>query len=375
MTSARNWLDRIHGLNLSGRIRIMNVCGGHERSISMAGIRGALPEQVELIPGPGCPVCVCPEEDIYAAIHLAMRENIILVAFGDMLRVPCNGPKKDPRSLEQARTAGADVRPVSSPEEALRIALENPGHEVVFFAAGFETTTAPVAGLVMQGLPENMTVLLSARLTWPAVAMLLDSGDAGFDALVAPGHVSTVMGPEEWEFVTEKHGIPAAVAGFDSDSLLAAFYSVLRQVTDGRKFLDNCYANVAKEGGNPTARAVIDQVLEVTDATWRGIGVIPASGFSLRSAFAKHDARIRFGIDPDQDRKRAGEMPPGCDCARVVLGKIYPNQCILYGRACTPRKPIGPCMVSDEGACRIWWASGIRDREEPLAARAANGEP
>jgi hydrogenase expression/formation protein HypD len=357
VTTARNWLDRIHALDLPDSVRIMNVCGGHERSISLAGLRGALPGQVELIPGPGCPVCVCPEEDIYAAIQLSLRENVILVAFGDMLRVPCNGPKKDPRSLEQARAAGADVRPVSSPEEALRIARQNPDFDVVFFAAGFETTTAPVAGLILQGLPDNMTVLLSARLTWPAVAMLLDSGEAGFDALVAPGHVSTVMGPEEWDFVAKKHGIPAAVAGFEPDSLLAAFYSVLRQVTENRVFLDNCYGQVAKSGGNPTARSVIDQVLEVTDATWRGIGVIPASGFSLRPEFARHDARLRFAIDPDEDRKRAGEMPPGCDCARVVLGKIYPNQCILYGRACTPRKPIGPCMVSDEGACRIWWAA------------------
>ena len=370
MTDAQGWLNRIRGLDLPDRVRIMNVCGGHERSISMAGLRGALPPQVELIPGPGCPVCVCPEEDIYAAIQLARRDDVTLVAFGDMLRVPCNGPKKDPRSLEQARAAGADVRPVSSPEEARRIALDHPDREVVFFAAGFETTTAPVAGLIQQGLPDNMSVLLSARLTWPAVAMLLDSGEAGFDALVAPGHVSTVMGPEEWTFVAERHGIPAAVAGFTADSLLAAFYSVLRQHVDERVFLDNCYGQVAKEGGNPTARSVLDQVLEVTDATWRGIGVIPASGFNLRSEYAKHDARLRFDIDPDEDRKRAGEMPPGCDCARVVLGKIYPNQCILYGRACTPRHPIGPCMVSDEGACRIWWASGIREPAETPAAVA-----
>lgn len=373
MTSARDWLDRIQAIDLPDRIRIMNVCGGHERSISMAGLRGVLPEQVELIPGPGCPVCVCPEEDIYAAIQLSLREQVILVAFGDMLRVPCNGPRKDPRSLEQARAAGADIRPVSSPEEAKRIALENPDQQVVFFAAGFETTTAPVAGLVLQGLPENMTILLSARLTWPAVAMLLDSGEPGFDALVAPGHVSTVMGPEEWCFVAEKHGIPAAVAGFEPDSLLAAFYSVLRQVTDGRTFLDNCYGEVARTGGNPTARFVIDQVLEVADASWRGIGIIPSSGFNLRPSFAQFDARVRFDIDPDQDRKRAGEMPPGCDCASVVLGKIYPNQCTLYGRACTPRRPIGPCMVSDEGACRIWWASGIRDPAKPVVTRSADG--
>jgi len=365
VTSARTWLERIHKLPLPGKVRLMNVCGGHERSITMAGLRGALPPQVELIPGPGCPVCVCPEEDIYAAIQLARRDGIIVAAFGDMLRVPCNAPKAEPRSLEQAKAAGGDVRPVSSPEEVLSIAAANPEKEVVFFAAGFETTTAPVAGLVahglIDGLPPNLSILLSGRLTWPAVAMLLDSDTPGFDALVAPGHVSTVMGPEEWAFVVEKHGIPAAVAGFTPDSLLAAFYSVLRQVIEKRPFLDNCYPAVAKSGGNPTALAVLHQVMDVGDANWRGIGVIPGSGFTLKAELGDLDARARFDIRPDEDRKRAGEMPPGCDCARVVLGKIYPNQCILFGRACTPRNPIGPCMVSDEGACRIWWASGVRD--------------
>jgi len=372
MTSARGWLERIRGLPLPARVRVMNVCGGHERSITLAGLRGALPSQIELIPGPGCPVCVCPEEDIYAAIQLA-RKGVVVAAFGDMLRVPCNAPKAEPRSLEQAKAAGAEVKPVSSPEEVLAVAQARPEREVVFFAAGFETTTAPVAGLIArgleEGLPPNLSVLLSGRLTWPAVALLLDSETPGFDALVAPGHVSTVMGPEEWAFVPEKHGIPAAVAGFTPDSLLAATYSVLRQVIEGKPFLDNCYRQVAKPGGNPTAQAVLGQVMDVVDANWRGIGVIPRSGFALKPELAALDARVRFSIEPEQDRKRAGEMPPGCDCARVVLGKIYPNQCILYGRACTPRKPIGPCMVSDEGACRIWWASGVR---EPAATEPAN---
>jgi len=376
MSNARTWLERIHGLPLTTRLRVMNVCGGHERSITMAGLRGALPPQVELIPGPGCPVCVCPEEDIYAAIQLARRDGVIVVAFGDMLRVPCNAPKAEPRSLEQAKAGGGDVRPVSSPEEVLAIAQANPDKEVVFFAAGFETTTAPVAGLIanglIEGLPPNLSILLSGRLTWPAVALLLDSGTPGFDALVAPGHVSTVMGPEEWEFVPEKHGIPAAVAGFNPDSLLAALYSVLRQVIENRPFLDNCYTAVAQAGGNPTAQAVLSQVTDVTDANWRGIGIIPASGFTLKPELGDLDARVRFSIKPEEDRKRAGEMPPGCDCARVVLGKIYPNECILYGKACTPRKPIGPCMVSDEGACRIWWASGVREPVGAGHARESN---
>lgn len=361
MNLARDWLGRIRDLPLPDRVRIMNVCGGHERSITNAGLRGALPDNIELIPGPGCPVCVCPEEDIYAAIRLAMNPEVVLVAFGDMLRVPCNGPRSEPRSLEAARAAGADVRPVSSPEEAVRIAEGAPDRPVVFFAAGFETTMAPVAARVLQGMPDNMSLLAAGRRTWPAVALLLAGEAPAFDALVAPGHVATVMGPEEWAFVPERHGLPTAVAGFTPESLLAAFHSVLTQALAGEARLDNCYPSVAKPGGNPTARAALDQVFAVEAASWRGIGPIADSGYTLRPAFASRDARRRFAIDPEQDRKRAGEMPPGCDCARVVLGRIYPNQCRLYGRACTPRNPIGPCMVSDEGACRIWWSSGVRE--------------
>jgi hydrogenase expression/formation protein HypD len=366
MASAKVWLERIRDLKLPPKVRIMNVCGGHERSITMAGLRGALPAQIELIPGPGCPVCVCPEEDVYQAIQLALHEDVILVAFGDMLRVPVNAPKKEARSLEQAKALGADIRPIASPTEAVGIARANPGKPVVFFSAGFETTTAPVAGMLAEGVPDNLFVLLSGRLTWPAVAMLLESEAPGFDALIAPGHVSTIMGPEEWDFVVERHGLPAAVAGFHPESLLAAMYSVLRQLIEGRRFLDNCYREVAHARGNPTAKRWLAQTMDVTDANWRGVGVIPRSGFALKERLAAHDARRQFRSYEDASRKRAGQMPPGCDCARVVLGKIYPNECILYGRACTPRHPIGPCMVSDEGACRIWWAGGVR--ESKLAA-------
>jgi hydrogenase expression/formation protein HypD len=362
--TARDWLDRIRALPLPERVRVMNVCGGHERSISMAGLRGALPPQVELIPGPGCPVCVCPEEDVYHAMQIALHDpEVIVVSFGDMLRVPVNLPLRETRSLEQAKAAGADVRPVASPMEAVDIALANPGRRVVFFAAGFETTTAPVAAMLAADPPDNLMVLLSGRRTWPAVALLLQSEDPGFDALIAPGHVSTVMGPEEWEFVVKDHGLPSAVAGFHPESLLAATYSVLRQVVEGKCFLDNCYPEVARANGNATARRFLAETMDVVDAAWRGIGVIPASGYGLKPHLAARDARLHFPDYGAHDRKRAGLMPKGCDCARVVLGKIYPNQCRIYGSACTPRTPIGPCMVSDEGACRIWWSNGIRTRE------------
>jgi hydrogenase expression/formation protein HypD len=182
------------------------------------------------------------------------------------------------------------------------------------------------------------------------------------------------MGPEEWQFVVDKHDIPAAVAGFTPESLVAAMYSVLRQLRDKRHFLDNCYSTVVRPGGNTEARRQIDQVMDVVDANWRGIGIIPESGFVLREEYAAHDARERFRSYADESRKRVGEMPPGCDCAKVVLGKIYPNQCRLYGAACTPRKPIGPCMVSDEGACRIWWSAGHRENEwEGRKKRSAGG--
>ena len=335
----------------------------------MAGLRTALPEQIELVPGPGCPVCICPEEDVYEAIQLALNEDLILVAFGDMLRVPVNVPKREPRSLEQARAAGGDIRPIATPMEAVRIANDNPDRTVVFFAAGFETTTAPVAAMLAEGAPDNLLVLLSGRLTWPAVAMLLESATPGFDALIAPGHVSTVMGPEEWEFVSARHAIPSAIAGFRADTLLEAMVSVVTQLIEGKPRLVNCYREAVRTGGNPAAKRQLAEVMDITDANWRGIGVIPNSGFQLRDAYAAHDARVRFQSYADESRKRVGEMPPGCDCANVVLGRIYPNQCRLYGLACTPRKPVGPCMVSDEGACRIWWSAGYRENEWPGRAK------
>jgi hydrogenase expression/formation protein HypD len=366
MTTAAQWLDRINALPGKGRVKIMNVCGGHERSITMAGLRKVLPANIELVPGPGCPVCICPEEDVFEAIQLALNEDIILVAFGDMLRVPVNVKKTRARTMEQAKAQGADIRPIASPTEAVRIADANPDKPVVFFAAGFETTTAPVAAMLVEGVPANLSVLLSGRLTWPAVSMLLESGAPGFDALIAPGHVATVMGPEEWEFVVAKHNIPAAVAGFGTESLLAAMYSTLRQLNESRYFLDNCYPQLVRPGGNKTAQAQLQQAMNVVDANWRGVGVIPSSGYILDKAYVRHDARKLFPSYAEDARKRAGEMPPGCDCAQVVLGKIYPNECKLFGVACKPGNPIGPCMVSDEGACRIWWSGGMR---EPAAEK------
>lgn len=365
---ARQWLDRIRDLGVTENVRLMNVCGGHERAISMAGLRSLLPANIRLIPGPGCPVCICPEEDIHQAIRWALEERVTLASFGDMLRVPVNVPRGEVRSLEEARAAGADVRAVASPRDVLVMARENPSRPVIFHAVGFETTLAPTAALVAEGLPANLFILMSGRLTWPAVAMLLQSADAGLDALIAPGHVATVMGPEEWDFVPRAHGIPAAIAGFAADSLLQATYSVLRQLREGGRRLDNCYGAVVRPGGNAEARRLLAAQFDVVDAPWRGIGNIARSGYALKPSLAAHDARRHFPDAAAGGRRRAGEMPPGCDCARVVLGRVSPPECRLYGAACTPRSPIGPCMVSDEGACRIWWASGIRERSAGQSA-------
>ena len=366
---ANCWLERLRELPLPRPVRVMNVCGGHERTVSHAGLRKALPENVEIIPGPGCPVCICPEEDIFDAIQLALRNRLTLLAFGDMLRVPVNLPRREIRSLDQAKAAGADVIPIATPMEAVRLARTRPTETFVFFAAGFETTMAPVAAMLAEFAPANLRILLSGRLTWPAVSMLLQSDEPGFDALIAPGHVATVMGSREWAFVPEQYGMPAAVAGFRLDTLLAGLYSVLNQLVEGVARLDNCYPEAVSADGNQYARQCLQRVMTVENARWRGIGEIGMSGFALAGDYRDFDVFEHFPRSENGARKRVGEMPAGCDCARVVLGKIYPDQCRLYGKACQPRRPAGPCMVSDEGACRIWWSNGLRQNRHAQEAR------
>jgi len=360
MADAELWLERIKSLELPGPIRILNVCGGHERSIAQAGLRYVLPREITLIPGPGCPVCVCPEADILAAIRLAQMPGHILAAFGDMLRVPANVRKGELRSLAEAKRAGADIRAIATPLEAVEVAEANPDRKVIFFAAGFETTAAPVAGMLAAGIPENLSLLLSLRRTWPAVAMLLESETPGFEGLIAPGHVATIMGAEEWEFVVREHNMPASVAGFTAASILAALHAVLVQIRDGQPSLQNAYPEFVRARGNPRAQACLEEQFEAFDAPWRGIGAIPQSGFQLRPHLAAHDARWLFPEIIAQAQSGVDAMPPGCDCARVVMGRLAPTGCRLYGKACTPKTPVGPCMVSEEGACHIWWASGVR---------------
>ncbi|PRY71790.1 carbamoyltransferase HypF [Halomonas ventosae] len=374
LTTPGEWLDRIRALPrpASGRLRIMNVCGGHERTITHAGLRKVLPDYLELIPGPGCPVCVCPEEDIHAAVALSLTDDVIVATFGDMVRVPCNAPRREPRSLQAARALGGQVVPVASPGEVLALARQHPGKQVVFFAAGFETTTAPIAALLSRtDLPDNLLLLLSARQTWPAIAHLLEDGAPGFDALIAPGHVATIMGAEQWRFVPEAHGLPTAVAGFTPGLILAGLHAVLRQALDRAPRLDNAYPQCVTAAGNRRAQALIAALFEVTDAEWRGIGPLPDSGYGCTATLAERDARRHFPEVFEAAYARRGEMPPGCDCAEVVLGRIRPPQCRLYGSACRPESPVGPCMVSDEGACRIWWSHGVRPTQDAPAGRIA----
>ena len=264
MRDAAQWLAALRGLDIAEPVRIMNVCGGHERSISLAGLRSALPENIELIPGPGCPVCICPEEDVYEAIQLALNEDIILVAFGDMLRVPVNVPKRESRSLEQAKAAGGDIRPIASPTEVVRIATENPDKKVVFFAAGFETTTAPVAAMLAEGVPDNLLVLLSGRLTWPAVAMLLESESPGFDALDCAG--SRVNGDGSGGVGVRRRqarNCLRLLPGFDPIPCWPRCTRYYGSFRSGRRSLDNCYPEVVRPGGNADARRQLSKVMQV----------------------------------------------------------------------------------------------------------------
>lgn len=343
-------------------LRILNVCGGHERSITEFGLRTLLPDWIKLLPGPGCPVCVCPEESIYQAIHMALDHPVTLVAFGDMLRVPVNVGRDEPASLVAARAQGADIRPIASPLEVIALARELAPRPVVFFAAGFETTLAPVAAMLADSrMPDNLFLLPAARRTWPAVAHLLHGDNAAFEAMIAPGHVAAIMGANEWRFVAEDHHMPVAVSGFSADSLLSALHQVIVRHLEGQAVLDNCYARVVRPEGNLQAQRLIDAAFDTVDANWRGIGIIPASGYRLNQHHAQRDAALHFPVT-ELPRRRAGEMPAGCDCAEVLLAHKQPDHCRLYGKACTPEHPVGPCMVSDEGACHIWWSAAPRPR-------------
>jgi hydrogenase expression/formation protein HypD len=324
------------------KIKIMNVCGSHEHTIAFSGMRSLMPENLELIPGPGCPVCVCPESDIINAISLSKRDDAILVTYGDMLRVPSkNG---------SIRAEGGNCWVITSPFEALKIAESNNKKKVVFFSIGFETTTAPAAAIIETGLPENLYLLSSHRLTPRIMQILVDDAEIGIDGFIAPGHVSAIVGSNAWNVFSEKYGIPTVVAGFEADNLLLGILDLLRQLNGRVARTSNVYNSVVRPEGNLHAQKLIYKYFKLSDVNWRGIGYIPESGLELRDEYADIDAKKVFKLKDIKEEKI-----PGCVCDRIVLGKSYPSGCKLFKKACSPKSPKGPCMVSSEGACNIWF--------------------
>jgi len=326
-------------------VTLMHVCGTHEHTIARAGIRSLLPDGVRLIAGPGCPVCVCPARDVDLAIEAARREGVILATFGDMFRVPSSGS-----SFERTRAEGFDIRVVYSPMDAIALAREHPSREVVFMAVGFETTAAPIAASLASDPPENFSIIASLRLIPPALRFLLERRGGGIDGFILPGHASVVIGKRGYDFLESEFGVPAAIAGFEPIDVLRAVHELLVQVSGGgRGTVVNLYRRVVHDDGNAAAREIMARVFDEADVPWRGIGTIPKSGLVLKRSFARRDAVARLGLEGNRG---AVDAPPGCRCHEVILGEVDPEECPLFGGSCTPRSPVGPCMVSSEGTCR-----------------------
>lgn len=334
------------------RPRLMEVCGTHTAAMFRHGLRSLLAGAVEVVSGPGCPVCVTPDAVIDTAIDLAASGRI-LAAFGDMLRVP--GSRV---SLAEARAAGADVRVVSSPLDTLGLAEANPSRQVVFFAVGFETTAPGTALLldaaVKRGL-DNLRILPAHKLIPPAMRSLLAEGGQRIDGFLCPGHVSAVIGLQPYAGISDEFGVPCVVAGFEPGDILAAILMLLRQLREGRAEVQNQYTRAVRPEGNPRARELLAETFAVADASWRGLGTIPASGLTPRDAF--QDFVLGY-LEPEA-APAAGRAT--CACGEILRGTMAPPQCPAFARSCTPASPLGPCMVSSEGACGIHFAA---DRKE-----------
>jgi hydrogenase expression/formation protein HypD len=341
-------LDKLHSL-VDREFRFMEVCGTHTVAIFQSGLRSLLPEQVVHLSGPGCPVCVTHESEVNAFIDLAERDDVIVATFGDLMRVP--GSRG--RSLKKAQADGAAVEVVYSPPDALKLAAANPGKTVVFLGVGFETTAPTVAGTLLmareQGL-KNFKVLSFHKLVPPALVALMTDPGVRIDAFLMPGHVSAIIGVEPYKVVAERFGKSSAVTGFEPADILGALVFLAEHWKSGQPAAANLYPRVVRDEGNAKARAVMDQVFETTDALWRGLGMIPRSGLELRSEFEPFDAKKAFDLE-------IVESPalPGCRCGDVLKGKLRPDQCPLFKKACTPASPVGPCMVSTEGSCAAYF--------------------
>jgi len=347
---ARRLLDDIAARS-TRPANLMEFCGGHTHAAFKFGIRQLLPPTVKLLSGPGCPVCVTANADLDRAIAIARLPGVITTTFGDMLKVP--GSRS---SLQRARADGADVRIVYSTLDAVQIARQNPERRVVFLGVGFETTAPTVAAAVLQaealGL-SNFYVLSMHKLTPPATQAILRAGEVRLSGIIGPGHVTTIIGSDAWQFLPRDHGIPVAVAGFETLDIIRGVRSLVEQVESGRPGVVNTYSRSVRPEGNRTAIDVMYRVLEVSDAEWRGFGLVPDSGLSLRQEFARFDAARAFPVAPGPVREHKG-----CRCGEVLRGVVAPPECPLFRRACTPQNPIGPCMVSAEGACAAYFRYG-----------------
>ncbi|UNT00082.1 hydrogenase formation protein HypD [Streptomyces tubbatahanensis] len=344
---ARRLLDDIHA-TVTRPWALMEVCGGQTHSIIRHGIDQLLPEGLELIHGPGCPVCVTPLELIDKALEIASRPDVIFCSFGDMLRVPGTG-----RDLFQVRSEGGDVRVVYSPLDALRIARENPEREVVFFGIGFETTAPPNAMAVHQAAEQdvrNFSLLVSHVRVPPAIEAIMSSGECRVQAFLAAGHVCSVMGTDEYPALADRFGVPIVVTGFEPLDILEGVRRAVRQLESGRHTVENAYPRAVVAQGNTAARAMLDQVFAPCDRGWRGIGVIPESGWRLAPRYRAWDAEYRFSVDTITTRE-----PAACRSGEVLQGLLKPHECEAFGTTCTPRTPLGATMVSSEGACAAYY--------------------
>jgi hydrogenase expression/formation protein HypD len=325
-------------------VRLMEVCGTHTVAVHRHGLRDLFPAGLKLVSGPGCPVCVTPANYVDSALKLSAVAGVTIATFGDMMRVP--GSRS---TLSEARAAGADVRVVYSPLDALEIARGDSAREVVFLGVGFETTIPSVAGTMIEarrrGL-KNFSVLAAFKQIPNTMRALISEPALAIDGFLCPAHVSAIIGSAAYSFIPAEFKRPCVVAGFEPLDILYGVLGLVSQLAERRAEVENQYSRVVKTAGNARARSVVDEVLEPADAVWRGIGTIPASGYRIRDGFSEFDAALRFDVSvPELLENR------GCRCGDVLRGSLDPPDCGLFGKACTPERPVGPCMVSSEGSC------------------------
>jgi len=342
---AKRVAEKIHKIAPKEKtVKICHVCGTHEWTITHFGIRSLLPANVEVIAGPGCPVCIVPASEIDETVQLALK-GVAVACFGDVLRVP--GSKM---ALLDAKAEGANVRVVYSVSDAVRMAQKEPDKEFGFFAIGFETTAPSTAVEILNKPPKNLSFLVSHRLIPPAMKLLVEMEDLSLNGFIAPGHVSTIIGLKPYEVFPKIYGMPTVVAGFEPVDLLFGVYMILKQLREGRPRLENEYTRAVRWEGNTKAQELMQKVFNIVDGGWRGIGTIPSSKLRLRDEYATHDAHLKHSVKVEHGI----DLQPGCRCHLVIIGKIKPTECPLFMKACTPQKPAGACMVSIEGTCRIW---------------------